>query len=160
VTVPILASLLGVSVVLCRAESHEPLLVDVDPERLKACNRHIDSHVEFQAIDQEGVVDVVRHNCVGLLLDLSGRVRNDPDPDSLASRRGLVNVQLPALLPALPVRHEIGSVGGKNPRFGEIGERLGPKDPPEARAGAGHVVLAPEEKCACGIRVDHAEFSV
>jgi len=52
----LLVDLLGVGF---RGETSETFLEDVDSERFVACNDNIDSQVEFMAVDQKRIGDVL-----------------------------------------------------------------------------------------------------
>lgn len=58
--------------ILLRRKSHQPLIVDIDPQRVASGYEGIDPHVEFQALVKEGVVDVVLNHALAVALDFSG----------------------------------------------------------------------------------------
>ena len=74
-----------VIVFACR-ETSEPVLVDVETQGIDRGDGHVDAQVELEAVEEQGVVDVLTHYMGGALLrDLCELVRNY---DTLALRGG------------------------------------------------------------------------
>ena len=48
--------------VLSGAEAHKTVIINVDFERIEACNKHKESQIVLVAIDEVWVIDVVAHN--------------------------------------------------------------------------------------------------
>lgn len=80
--------------VLLSGESDEPFVVDVDAERIAACDEGVDAEIEFEAFVEEGIVDVGLYDALPMTLDFSDIlikvherdwVRKMPRPWQLAS---------------------------------------------------------------------------
>mmetsp|Transcript_2218 Transcript_2218/g.5141 ORF Transcript_2218/g.5141 Transcript_2218/m.5141 type:complete len:232 (-) Transcript_2218:369-1064(-) len=58
---PVLVRLVCDLVRLC-AESHEPVLVEVDPEGITASDQNVQSEIKLVSISKQGILDVLLHN--------------------------------------------------------------------------------------------------
>eukprot|EP00961_Rhodomonas_salina_P165011 2223591-Rhodomonas_salina.1 len=95
------AVLPGLAAVLDGAEARHALLVHEDAQRLERGDHDVDAEVELGPVDQQRVRDVPRHHRDRLLLNLRRRVAHQPDPDPLAARRRLDDVELVRVHPLL-----------------------------------------------------------
>lgn len=78
--------LYAIKVVGLAREAHESLVVDVDLQGIEICNEHIESQVEFQAVDKERVLYVPADDQRFILGDLRDVVDHE---DALPLRAGL-----------------------------------------------------------------------
>lgn len=51
----------GCNIGLC-GESDQSLLIHIQPQRIRACHKHIDSQIELQALNQKWFVEVSLDN--------------------------------------------------------------------------------------------------
>ena len=58
--------------VLLSRKPDQPLVVDVDPQRVASGHKRIDPHVELEALVEKWVVDVVLNHALAVALDFSG----------------------------------------------------------------------------------------
>jgi hypothetical protein len=58
----ILQILLFCLLVVLSGKASQPLLIDIDSQRVAAIDKYVDPHVELQPIDQKGVVHIELHD--------------------------------------------------------------------------------------------------
>jgi hypothetical protein len=99
-------------------EPSEPLLVNVDPERVAAVDEDVYPQVELKALDQVRAVEV-RLDYPSLALNLL-RAGNQADASALRRSLGLEYVYPPVLFCLLGIEaHELPKLGGNRPGRGK-----------------------------------------
>mmetsp|Transcript_14765 Transcript_14765/g.33920 ORF Transcript_14765/g.33920 Transcript_14765/m.33920 type:complete len:250 (-) Transcript_14765:491-1240(-) len=143
----------GLTTVFYCTKPCQPVLMHVDAERVEAGDSNVDPQVKLSVVDQERIRDVSRNNADRSFLDLSVRVRNQPNADAPTASRRLDDIRdltiiLLLLLPfpLLVVLQQLQPLPRQNKSLGQILKTVGAKNSTKFVTDPGKIIFSPQEK--------------
>ena len=86
---------INIITILAGGKPRQPILIDINPQRIITSNAHINPHIKLQRINQQRINNILAdHHGLFLFLEDLFRLVGDPDSLSLGFVRGLYYVPL------------------------------------------------------------------